>query len=94
MGFCLPKAVYAETEEIGGKLLDPVMSLFVSLGDGAMTLLQKIIFNVDETLINIDISISLKQQVICKLLTALTYYFYYFCTPFIYMVEWRRKVKR
>lgn len=56
LSFCMPKTVSADAEEIGGKLLNPVMSLFVSLGDGAMTLLQKVVFHADQSLINIDTS--------------------------------------
>lgn len=53
--FCIPKEVRAE-DGVGGKLLNPVMSLFVGLGDGAMAILQKIIFHSNNSLINIDTS--------------------------------------
>lgn len=53
--FCVPNCVRAD-DGIGGKLLNPVMSLFVSLGDGAMALLQKVVYNSDTSLINIDTS--------------------------------------
>lgn len=55
LSFCMPKTVKAEDGK-GGKLLNPIMSLFVSLGDGTMTLLQKIVLQVDESLIEVDTS--------------------------------------
>ena len=55
VSFCIPKGVSAEDDGIGGKLLDPVMSLFVGLGDGAMSLLQKIVLGLDNSLITIDL---------------------------------------
>ena len=57
LNFYMPKKVSADPpQEIGGKLLNPVMSMFVSLGDGAMTLLQKVVLHADESLVNIDSS--------------------------------------
>ena len=52
--FILTKSVKADAEQIGGKLLNPIMSLFVSLGDSAMALLQKVVYGMDESLVNLN----------------------------------------
>lgn len=41
-------------EKLGGKLLNPVMSLFVVIGDGVMGLIQENILGMNEPLIHID----------------------------------------
>lgn len=65
LSFCMPKGVNAASDDgIGGKLLNPVMSLFVSLGDGAMALLQKVVFHADASLINVDSSASFWSKLI------------------------------
>ena len=64
----VPKASSAVVKEIGGELLNPVMSFFVTLGDSAMTLLQKVVYSMDDSLINIDTSSSL----IAKILVIVT----------------------
>ena len=56
VSFCIPKTVQADGGEIGGALLNPIMSLFVSLGDGTMTLIQKMLLDVDDSLISINSS--------------------------------------
>lgn len=61
--FCMPKNVRAE-DGIGGKLLDPIMSFFVGLGDGTMTLIQKMVLQIDESIIPIDTSSSFWAKVI------------------------------
>lgn len=61
--FCVPKGVRAE-DGIGGKLLDPIMSFFVGLGDGIMAILHSIIFHSDNALIHIDTSSSIWSKVI------------------------------
>ena len=43
---------------VGGILLDPLMSMFVGLSDGAITLLQKLILHTDGALIQINTSTS------------------------------------
>ena len=59
LSFCVPKIVSAvDAEAIGGTLLNPIMGLFVGLGDGAMGLLQKVVFHSDTSLININTSAS------------------------------------
>lgn len=51
----IPKSVKADDDSgLGGKLLNPVLSLFVGLGDGVMSLLEKMILQNDVSLINID----------------------------------------
>lgn len=52
--FCLTKSVKADSESLGGKLLNPIMTLFVSLGDSAMSLLQQIVYDMDESLVNLN----------------------------------------
>lgn len=61
--FCVPKGVRAE-DGIGGKLLNPIMSFFVGLGDGIMAILHSIIFHSDNALIHIDTSSSIWSKVI------------------------------
>ena len=56
LSFCMPKTVSADSGEIGGKLLNPIMSFFVAMGDGAMSLLQSVVLHADTSLINIDSS--------------------------------------
>lgn len=63
LSFFIPKSVKAD-DGIGGKLLNPIMSLFVGLGDGAMSLLEKIVLQKDVSLINIDTSASFWSKVI------------------------------
>lgn len=44
----------ADVIEGGGKLLKPIFSLFVTIGDGVMNLLHSSIMNIDATLIKVD----------------------------------------
>lgn len=44
----------ADVIEGGGKLLKPIFSLFVTIGDGVMNLLHSSIMNIDGTLIKVD----------------------------------------
>ena len=65
LSFLIPKSVKAGDDDgIGGKLLNPIMSLFVGLGDGAMSLLEKVVLQKDVSLINIDTSASFWSKVI------------------------------
>lgn len=65
LSFCVPKSVDAiDAEGIGGKLLSPVMSLLVALGDGAMSLLEKVVLQNETALINIDTSSSMLSKII------------------------------
>ena len=61
--FSIPKTVKAD-DGVGGKLLNPIMSLFVGLSDGAMTLLQKVVLQLDESIIEIDSSSSFWAKVL------------------------------
>lgn len=54
----VPNIVEAKNEGIGGILLDPLMSMFVGLSDGAITLLQKLVLHTDGALIQINTSTS------------------------------------
>ena len=45
-------------------MLNPILTFFVSLGDGAMALLQKLVLHADESLINIDSSASFWSKLI------------------------------
>lgn len=54
--FCMPKV--SRADDLGGKLLNPIMSFFVALGDGTMTIIQKMVLQIDESVINIDTSSS------------------------------------
>lgn len=53
--FCMPKGVRAE-DGIGGKLLEPVVSLVVSLGDGINNIIHKALVSQPETLISVDMA--------------------------------------
>ena len=66
--FCMPKVVRAD-DGIGGKLLNPIMSFFVALGDGTMTLIQKMVLQIDESLIPINDSSGFWCKVIVVLAT-------------------------
>ena len=50
--FVVPGCVHAD-EGLGGKLLDPVMSFLVALGDGVMSLIEKTISGVENVFIEI-----------------------------------------
>lgn len=54
--FCMPKV--SRADDLGGNLLNPIMSFFVALGDGTMTIIQKMVLQIDESVINIDTSSS------------------------------------
>lgn len=56
LSFCMPKATQAEGG-IGGILIDPILSLFVGLGDGAISLLHKMVLHTDASIIEIDSSV-------------------------------------
>lgn len=51
--FCVPNIAKAASG-VGGTLLDPLMSMFVGLGDGAISLLQKIVLHMDTSMIEVD----------------------------------------
>ena len=60
LGFCTPKTVKATNgneDGIGGKLLNPIISMFVGLGDGAISLLQKIVLHQDASMIEVNTSV-------------------------------------
>ena len=61
--FCIPKGVKADGG-IGGQLLDPLLSMFVGLGDGAIALLQKLILQQDASMIQVDTSTSTIAKVL------------------------------
>ena len=52
VGFVKPKTV--EAKEIGGELLNPVMSLFVTIGDGIISIIQKVVLDMDDSIIDVD----------------------------------------
>lgn len=62
--------VEAKDAAIGGKLLDPLMSMFVSLGDGAISLLQKVILHTNNSIIEITTSTTLVQKVLTGIAVA------------------------
>lgn len=69
--FILTKSVKADAEQIGGKLLNPIMSLFVSLGDSAMALLQKVVYGMDESLVNLNTTTHWWSKIIVVGITVL-----------------------
>jgi len=56
--FAVMKPVEADVVEFAGKLMSPIMSLLVTLGDGVMSIIHSSIMGVDETLIHVDTSAS------------------------------------
>lgn len=64
LSFFIPSSVKADDGGIGGKLLDPIMSFFVGLSDGAMSLLEKVVLQKDVSLINIDTSAGFWSKII------------------------------
>ena len=63
--FAIPGVVRANAvETIGGKLLSPIMSLFVSLGDATMSIIQKVVYDMDDALINLNTSKSIWAKII------------------------------
>ena len=55
LNFCAPNVAKAvnDYDSIGGKLLGALLSMFVGLGDGAISLLQKLILQVDGSMIQV-----------------------------------------
>ena len=51
--FCVPSCVRAD-DGFGGKLLNPVMSLVAAIGDGIMSLVQKVTVGIDNTFIELN----------------------------------------
>ena len=69
--FCMPKASIAvDGVTLGGKLLDPILDLFVGLGDGIMTFIQKVVFGIDDSIINIDTSATVIAKILVVLIAA------------------------
>ena len=58
--FCVPGIAMAKDDGkgIGGRLLDPIVDLLVALGDGSYNLIHKTIVNQSESLIHIDLSMT------------------------------------
>lgn len=54
--FCLSRPVHAEDDGLGGKLLSPIVSLVLALGDGIVDLLHSSVMGQDESLIRVDMS--------------------------------------
>lgn len=54
--FCMPKAVRANDDGVGGKLLKPVIDLMLGIGDGIMDILHEIIYHQDQSSITVDMS--------------------------------------
>ncbi len=62
--FCLSRPVHAEDDGLGGKLLSPIVSLVLALGDGIVDLLHSSVMGQDESLIRIDMSESFWEKII------------------------------
>lgn len=56
--FVISKPTLAENDtlEWGGKLIQPILSLIISLGDGVLNILHRAILEQDQTLIHVDFS--------------------------------------
>lgn len=57
--FCVSRPVQAEDDGIGGKLLSPIVSLVLALGDGVVNLLHDSIMGQSEALIHVEMETSL-----------------------------------
>ena len=64
--FVTPKNIQAKSSDkgIGGQLLDPLLSMFVGLGDGAISLLQKLVLQMDGSMIEVDTSASTLAKIL------------------------------
>lgn len=54
--FCVPNAVKATDDGIGGKLLNPIVDLVLSFGDGFYNIIHRVILQQDVTLLHIDLT--------------------------------------
>lgn len=54
--FCFPETVSASDDGVGGKLLSPIVDLFVFLGDGVMNIIHGAIFSNFNSTIHIDMT--------------------------------------
>ena len=52
--FCFPETVSASDDGVGGKLLNPIVDLFVFLGDGVMNIIHGAIFSNSHSVIHIE----------------------------------------
>lgn len=68
LSICIPGTVKAEND---GTLLNPIMTFFVSLGDGIMTLVQKVILHMDDSLVQINTSSGFWAKVIVIVTAAI-----------------------
>lgn len=66
--FIIPKRVYAIE---GETLLQPIMSFFVGIGDGIMSIMQKVVLGMDNSIIEIDDSSNFWAKFFVVLGTAL-----------------------
>lgn len=68
----VPNIVEAKNgaKSVGGILLDPLMSMFVGLSDGAITLLQKLVLHTNGAIIQINTSTSDAAKVLGLLVAA------------------------
>ena len=68
--FAVPKNVEAKGDGLGGKLLHPVVSLVIAIGDGVLDVFHKAILNQDTTLLAIDTTSSIWNKIGAFLLAA------------------------
>ena len=62
LSFCIPRGVRAGDDDgIGGKLLKPVISLLIGLGDGALNVIHTVVYNQNDTLLTVDMTNSVLQ---------------------------------
>lgn len=54
--FILSSPVRADSEGFGGKLLEPVLSLVIAIGDGAVGLIHENVMGQDQSLVRVDLS--------------------------------------
>lgn len=72
LNFCAPNVAKAvnDYDSIGGKLLGALLSMFVGLGDGAISLLQKLVLQVDGSMIQVITTTSTIAKVIGIVVTV------------------------
>lgn len=64
IGFCIPQGVQAKGDDVGGKLLSPIMDFVVFLGDGLMNVVHTVIYHQNDTTITVDLMSNFWQKVL------------------------------
>ncbi len=70
--FCAPTVSSAEglLDDVGGTLLEPIIQLFVAIGDGVMNLIQGVLFGMDSSTLKVTNTITSVGGFLAQLFTA------------------------